>query len=96
MQELSYQTAKEHQSAKERFEQIKHDFAFGLAPTKDEDKIVLHHEGYGYAHYRVRVVFWPEALRRKYTMRDVAIVASGGDMPFGWRTDGNSVCIHTD
>lgn len=90
MQELGYQ------SVKERYEQIKHDFTFGLAPTKDNDKIVLHHEGFGYAHYRVRIISWPEELHRKYSMKDVAIVASKGYMPFGWRSECNAVCIYTD
>lgn len=90
MQELG------HQSNQERYEQIKRDFTFGLAPTKNNDKIVLHNDGFGYAHYRVRVVYWPKEMQHKYTMKDVAIVASKGYMPFGWRTEGNAVCIYTD
>ena len=90
MQELGYQ------SNQERYEQIKHDFTFGTAPTENDDKIVLRNEGFGYAHYRVRVVHWPKEMRHKYDMKDVAIVASKGYIPFGWRAEGNVVCIYTD
>ena len=90
MQELSYQ------SDHERYEQIKHDFTFGMAPTRHHDKIVLAHAGQGYAHYRVRIVDWPKELQRKYDMKDVALVAAEGYIPFGWRNEGNAVCIYTD
>ena len=81
---------------KARYEEIKHDFTWGIAPTKNHDKIVLHHAGNGYAHYRVIIVDRPAHLYHKYSMRDIAIVACEGYAPFGYRTEPCAVIIHTD
>ena len=72
------------------YEELREVCQFGDRPV--EGKVVIQYAGMGYAHERYRIVSNPLGL----TIQDIALFCGGGHLPFGWRSSGGVLCIHTD
>lgn len=63
-----------------------------VGKTLDDFDVVVHHVGTGYAHVKYAVL--------KNTVRlsteDLAIICDEGNLPFGYRTQGGIIIVHTD
>lgn len=60
--------------------------------TEDDYDVIIERCGRGYAHVKYRVVKNAPGLSEK----DLAIICDGGNLCFGYRTEGNIICIHID
>ncbi len=57
-----------------------------------KDKAVVVSDGAGYNHRKYLVVSNPENLEP----RDLALIATKGNLPFGFRVEGNTIIVYED
>jgi len=62
-----------------------------LEQLKQEKSLLLDYK-HGYGHTKYQILSNPHA----FSMTQLALVADGGNLCFGYRMEGSLICIHTD
>lgn len=78
----------------ERYKELCANFRIARTAVSNPDDydVIIQCIGTGYAHKKYRVVKNGPVLSTK----DLAIICDGGNLCFGYRTEGNVICVHTD
>lgn len=90
--------ATSYQTYYDRYKELKETYKIAYSArglSNDEfaaHDIVVEHIGFGYAHSKYRVMLNKPNLSTK----DLAIICDKGNLCFGYRVEGNIICVHTD